>query len=138
MTQDELDALYKFNVATEEEANRNLAAEPVSGGAYRSEDEADMFGPKWKPAASPPPPTQGEEETARTETPERTITYPGQAHFAIPGAEHRCFECRYWTPRRKDDKKAVCLKAAALMRNASPPLVPRNAVICKYFEERKG
>ena len=71
------------------------------------------------------------------ETPERTITYPGQAHFAIPGAKHHCFECRYWTPRHRSNK-AVCLKAAALLHDASPPLVPRNALICKYFEEGKG
>ena len=70
------------------------------------------------------------------ETAEQAATFPGQAHFAIPGAKHRCFECSYWAPLRESAKFAVCLKAAALMRNASPRKVPRNAVICRYFEER--
>jgi hypothetical protein len=74
------------------------------------------------------------------ETAENAITHPGQAHFAIPGAKHRCFECAYWAPihTQKDPKFAVCLKAAALMRNASPRRVPRNALICRYFKERHG
>ena len=72
------------------------------------------------------------------ETNEKAFTFPGQAHFAIYGSARRCFECDYWTPRRKSDKKAVCLKAAAMMRDASPPQVPRAALICRYFEERHG
>ena len=73
-------------------------------------------------------------------TAEQAATHPGQAHFAIPGAQRHCFECRYWAPvhTQKDPKSAVCLKAAALMRNASPRKVPRNALICKYFEDRHG
>ena len=72
------------------------------------------------------------------ESAEQAITYPGQAHFAIPGATRHCFECDFWAPRREKDKKAVCLKAAGLLRDASPPQVPRQARICRYFKERHG
>ena len=67
---------------------------------------------------------------------EQAITYPGQAHFAIPAAKRHCFECDYWDQKSATNNKAVCFKAAQMMRR-DPPKVPRNALICKYFEERK-
>ena len=70
-------------------------------------------------------------------TREQSLTFPGQADFAIPNSERHCFECEFWAPRGKSgDKKAVCLKAAALLRNARPPLVPRHATICKFFKDK--
>ena len=74
---DELDALYKFNVATEEEAKRNLAAEPASGEDTHGSPELDADaaklvamgadpGPTFAELfAPPPPPPQGEEEIAQ-------------------------------------------------------------------------
>jgi hypothetical protein len=65
----------------------------------------------------------------------RWTTHPGQAHFAIPGAAHHCFECVFFESRRPDDLKAICAKAAQLLYGQRPRAIPRNAVICQYFDE---
>jgi hypothetical protein len=70
------------------------------------------------------------------ETAEQAYTFPGQAHFAVFGAGRHCFECWYWNPRRKSDKRAICSKAAQMMRSETPR-VPRHATICQYFTEEK-
>ena len=69
------------------------------------------------------------------ETAAQWMTFPGQAHFAIPGAKKHCFQCVFWVPKRKGDKKAICGKAAELLRNQRPRAIPRHAIICQYFEE---
>jgi hypothetical protein len=63
------------------------------------------------------------------------MTHLGQAHFAIPGAKRICVDCVFWSPRRPRDLKAVCGKAAQLLRGQRPRAIPSNAVICQYFEE---
>lgn len=60
-------------------------------------------------------------------------TFPGQAHFAIPGATKRCSDCWYWVPKRQGDKKAVCEKAVQMQRGVRPRAVPAYAKICQYF-----
>jgi hypothetical protein len=71
------------------------------------------------------------EETAAQE-----MTFPGQAHFAIVGTKTRCRECVFWSPRHKDDKQAICRKAAMLTFRTQLAKVPGHAWICKYFEEK--
>ena len=63
------------------------------------------------------------------------ITFPGQAHFAIPGATRQCGDCWHWAPRRPSDKKAICNKAAQMLRNQRPRAIPGYATICQYFTE---
>jgi hypothetical protein len=70
------------------------------------------------------------------ETTEQGITFPGQAHFAIPGATRVCRECLYWSPRYQDDTRAICRKAATLTYRTQTQRVPGYAKICKHFEER--
>ena len=60
-------------------------------------------------------------------------TFPGQAHFAIPGAAKVCADCWFWQPIRRGDKKAVCAKAASMIRGDRPRAVPAYAKICQYF-----
>jgi hypothetical protein len=69
------------------------------------------------------------------ETIAQVITYPGQAHFAIPSAKRICGDCWFWSPRRPSDKKAICGKTASLSSRGWPPAVPRHATICQYFTE---
>ena len=69
------------------------------------------------------------------ETLRQGITYPGQAHFAIPGATRKCFDCYYWVPKRPSDRKAICLKAEQLLRNERPRAIPSYATICQHFTE---
>ena len=69
------------------------------------------------------------------ETAEQAITHPGQAHFAIPGDGRRCFVCNFWDRRHRSGNRAICLKAARMVGRETPK-VPRDAVACKYFEER--
>jgi hypothetical protein len=70
------------------------------------------------------------------ETQAQTMTFPGQAHFAIPGAKKRCYQCLFWQPKRERDRAAICVKAMQLLRTDSPRRIPANAVICQYFEEK--
>ena len=63
------------------------------------------------------------------------MTHPGQAHFAIPDAKRHCVDCVFWSPRRPRDLKAICGKAAQLLPGQYLRAIPRNAVICQYFEE---
>lgn len=60
-------------------------------------------------------------------------TFPGQAHFAIPGASKCCGDCWWWQPTRQGDKKAVCGKAASMIRGDRPRAIPKYAKICQYF-----
>jgi hypothetical protein len=69
------------------------------------------------------------------ETVAQGITFPGQAHFAIPGAKKVCRDCWFWSPRRAGDKKAVCGKAASMTPGQRPMAVPRYATICQYFRQ---
>jgi hypothetical protein len=69
------------------------------------------------------------------ETSAQVITFPGQAHFAIPGAKRVCCDCWFWSPRRLSDKRGVCGKAASMMSRRGPPPIPRYATICQYFTE---
>lgn len=69
------------------------------------------------------------------ETRRQGITFPGQAHFAIPGATRKCGDCWYWAPRRANDKKATCEKARRMLRNETPRAFPAYATICQYFTE---
>jgi hypothetical protein len=69
------------------------------------------------------------------ETHAQVITYPGQAHFAIPGAKAVCRDCWFWSPRRPNDKRAVCGKAASMSPGRRPASIPRYATICQYFTE---
>jgi hypothetical protein len=62
-------------------------------------------------------------------------TYPGQAHFAIPGAKRFCGECWFWVPTKRGDKRAICGKAAQLQSGVRPRAVPSFAKICQYFRE---
>lgn len=66
------------------------------------------------------------------ETLAQEITLPGQAHFAIPGDKRQCRDCWFWSPRRPSDLKAVCGKAASMMR-VRPVKVPCYATACCYF-----
>jgi hypothetical protein len=70
------------------------------------------------------------------ETAAQEITWPGQAHFAIPGAKRKCRDCAFWALRYKDDKRAICSKAAMLTPRKQTQRIPAYATICKYFEER--
>jgi hypothetical protein len=63
------------------------------------------------------------------------LTFPGQAHFAIPGAKRICVDCVFFERRRLRDPKGICGKAAQLLRGQRPSAIPRNAVICQYFDE---
>ena len=67
------------------------------------------------------------------ETASQAITFPGQAHFAIPGAKARCADCWFWNPKRKGDGRAVCSKAASMIRGDRPRAIPGYATICQYF-----
>lgn len=68
------------------------------------------------------------------ETIKQGITFPGQAHFAIPGATEHCVNCWYWSPKRERDKRAVCGKAASMIRSGERPrAIPAYATICQYF-----
>jgi hypothetical protein len=68
------------------------------------------------------------------ETIQQGITFPGQAHFALPNSSKICRDCWWWSPRHAGAKKAVCSKAAQLMRGPlPPPHVPRYATACKYY-----
>jgi hypothetical protein len=69
-------------------------------------------------------------------SPEQTLTYPGQAHFAIPDEKRACDGCLFWTPERARDRSAICAKALAMMRLERLPKVPRYAIICKHFKAR--
>jgi hypothetical protein len=73
------------------------------------------------------------------ETAAQLLTFPGQAHFAIPGSKKHCRDCWFWSPKRKGDKRAICGKAVSMMsrRGAPPsvPAVPAYASICQYFTE---
>jgi hypothetical protein len=72
------------------------------------------------------------------DTPEKTVTYPGQAHFAIPGATRTCRECMEWDNLRgrRDQagllRPAHCRKAARLSRTPLPE-VPHKASECRHF-----
>jgi hypothetical protein len=70
------------------------------------------------------------------ETDVQAFTFPGQAHFAIPGATTYCRDCVFWSPKYRDDKKAVCRKAAMLTYRTQTQQVPGYAKICKHFEGR--
>jgi hypothetical protein len=61
------------------------------------------------------------------------LTFPGQAHFAIPGATAHCGDCWFWSPQRKGDKKAVCGKAVSMQKGIRPRAFPAYATICQYF-----
>ena len=67
------------------------------------------------------------------ETPGQALTFPGQAHFAIPGATLRCADCWFWKPKRQGDRSAVCEKAASMIRGDRPRAVPAYATICRHF-----
>lgn len=69
------------------------------------------------------------------ETAAQLITHPGQADFAIPGAKKVCRDCWYWSPRYKDDRRAICGKARAMSFGRETQRIPRYATICKYFSE---
>jgi hypothetical protein len=70
------------------------------------------------------------------ETQAQTLTFPGQAHFAIPGAKKRCHQCGFWEPKRARDNMAICGKAVQLLCTDSPRRIPGSAIICRYFEEK--
>jgi hypothetical protein len=65
----------------------------------------------------------------------QTLTYPGQAHFAIPSAKRFCSECWFWRPTKRGAKRAVCGKAVQLQSGVCPRAVPGYAKICQYFRE---
>ena len=70
------------------------------------------------------------------ETQAQTLTFPGQAHFAIPGAKKRCHQCLFWESKRPRDRAAICGKAVQLLPTDSPRRIPGSAIICRYFEEK--
>ena len=69
-------------------------------------------------------------------SPEQVLTYPGQAHFAIPGEERTCGGCQFWMPQRSRDRSAICAKARETMGLKQSPKVPCGATICKHFKTR--
>jgi hypothetical protein len=70
------------------------------------------------------------------ETDVQAFTFPGQAHFAIPGATKHCADCAFWSPKYQGDKRAICRKAAMLTWCTKTVQVPGYARVCKHFEER--
>lgn len=67
-------------------------------------------------------------------TSEQMLTFPGQAAFAAPELRRHCRDCSFWAPRRKNSAKGRCDKATAMVGEPTP-LVPGDAMACKYFVE---
>jgi hypothetical protein len=67
------------------------------------------------------------------ETAAQWITHVGQADFALPGAKRVCRECWYWSPKYRDDSRAICGKARSMSAGRETQRIPRYATICKYF-----